>query len=196
MTPGTDSDGLTPTDIETLRDIAENGVYDYAHHSSEPDPDTTLVECHHCDYQWNYTGTRRRATCPQCGKNTPSGISISEDARGLSVRMCNAIRAAAEDDKTYREITELFSFVRYPRTANEHATGRCSHGAGDYPPVPPERDPGPTNPVTREECEAIRDAYDDSTIVEIVDATGRSKSTVWRHATHECTHGDTTPQNP
>lgn len=30
----------------------------------------TEVECHHCEYEWEYGGEMERATCPSCGRKT------------------------------------------------------------------------------------------------------------------------------
>lgn len=32
------------------------------------------VECENCRYDWNYSGEMFRATCPRCGKKTPTGL--------------------------------------------------------------------------------------------------------------------------
>jgi len=44
--------------LETTKEYIENEA-DY------------LTECHHCEYRWEYTGDRDRATCPNCGNKTP-----------------------------------------------------------------------------------------------------------------------------
>ncbi len=33
--------------------------------------DYVLVECKHCGYKWQYTGSLNYATCPRCGSKTP-----------------------------------------------------------------------------------------------------------------------------
>lgn len=112
-----------------------------------------------------------------------------EDGRGLTTAQCNAIRAAAEDGKTYREIADLFAFLSDPTAANRHATGECPHGAGDYPPVESQREPGPVNPVDELECSRLRNNYESGMVMhDLSDEYERAVSTVRRHVSGECSH--------
>lgn len=29
------------------------------------------IECHSCNYEWDYSGSLARASCPSCGLKTP-----------------------------------------------------------------------------------------------------------------------------
>lgn len=115
------SPGLTSADKKALRDIAENGPWKYAKHAGG-----------------------RTATDVLDNDTRPPDVSYrgGDGRRGITLEMCNAIREAARDRYTYREIRDLFGFVGHEKTAHVHATGRCVHGHGDIPPVPPARDPG------------------------------------------------------
>ena len=41
-------------------------------------PDGVELVCQHCGYVWVYTGEMWKATCPRCGKKTPSGLKPDE----------------------------------------------------------------------------------------------------------------------
>jgi len=30
-----------------------------------------MTTCHNCEYEWEYTGDMRKATCPSCNVKTP-----------------------------------------------------------------------------------------------------------------------------
>lgn len=152
--------GLTDEDREKLGRLAETGAHAWGINGDPADPD------------------------PDDGKQLEG-----QDGRGLTIEQCNAIRAAAEDGKTYREIADLFAFLETP-TAYRHAVGDCSHGAVDYPPVPSQRDPGPVNAVDDQECRELREHYAEGvTVNDLADETGRSLSTVYRHVGRNCSHG-------
>lgn len=150
---------LTDDDYAKLRDIHENGPHAYTY--------------------W--------------GNDTPHLENLDDpepqDGRGLTIQQCNAIRAAADDGLTYREIASLFTFIGCGTAANRHATGQCQHGDGDYPPVPSRREPGPQNPIDAEECAWIRDQYRNGySCNKIGDAIDRAQSAAYRHVTGNCSH--------
>lgn len=39
--------------------------------TSKPRKQYIWVECKHCGYRWQYTGSSNYATCPSCGGKTP-----------------------------------------------------------------------------------------------------------------------------
>ncbi len=40
---------------------------------SEPEEDdNVVVECRNCGYTWEYTSNMWKATCPNCGRKTPT----------------------------------------------------------------------------------------------------------------------------
>lgn len=43
------------------------------------DDDETVVECEHCGYEWAYGGEMWKATCPRCGRKTPTPHSPDYD---------------------------------------------------------------------------------------------------------------------
>lgn len=38
---------------------------------THPMDEPTVVECQHCDYEWEYSGEMQMATCPSCQRKTP-----------------------------------------------------------------------------------------------------------------------------
>jgi predicted nucleic acid-binding Zn-ribbon protein len=36
------------------------------------------IECHRCNYDWDYGGEMPRATCPRCGAKVDTGIPIEQ----------------------------------------------------------------------------------------------------------------------
>lgn len=110
--------------------------------------------------------------------------------RGVNVELCNAIRSAAEDGRSAREIAEIFESVGHLSTAHVHATGRCAHEGGDVPPVRMnQRHPDGT--VSRRECNELRrrwhsDEFD--TYDEAADWLGRARSCAYRHTKGDCGH--------
>lgn len=179
--------GITEADRRKMGEWARDGVRADAKNgggNGQPaPPDGIELTCQRCGHEWRYTGTNTFGTCSQCGlkRRLPA-----PDGRGLTKPQCNAIREAARDGLPYREIADLFSFIKTATAANRHATGRCSH---DGPGIEPKRTPGPVNAVDAEECATLRDAYADTmTVPDLADATGRAQSTVYRHVIGDCSH--------
>lgn len=186
--------GLTPEDYAKLADMAANGVRDYAKHGGgrngdhADEPDGQRVICRTCGHEWRTISPFERVTCSACGYKTPNPNGPdTPDGRGLTTPMCNAIREAAHDGLSIREITDLFTFTGGVQTTRRHAFGRCKHD--DAAPT----EPGTRNPyrnVDADECGRLRSRYDDGEpVTDLADATGRSKSTVYRHIVGECSHG-------
>lgn len=176
--------GLTDADRNRLADMAANGVHAYTNSSrDDTSADGIPVTCHRCGHEWRYTGRRKVATCSQCRSNTALDDT---DGRGFTPQMCNAIREAARDGLTYRQIADSFSFLTSKAAAYRHATGKCGHG-GD--PVESKRPPGPPNQVTATECQDLRERYGAGrSQYAIAKATGWHQKTVWFHVSEACSH--------
>jgi len=110
------------------------------------------------------------------------------DGRGFTVQQCNAIREAAHDGLSAREIASTLGFINSRNAANAHATGRCQHGSGDVEPI--NRTYAEYGEVGWQECVHLRLAYAlGVSVTEQADETGRSESAVWRHVNGDCSHG-------
>lgn len=200
--------GLTEEDYKKIEEITKYGTKAFrAKYDSDekPEPPTQdrLPQCGSTD---THSGDPCKVPVPEetpdalCYHHDPDSDRFSPTYRSqgdgrmdaLAVDHCNAIRAAAEDGKTYREIASLFAFLSNPKTAHEHATGECSHDEG-LPPVESKRDPGPQQGrITGEECEALRERCRDGWFFswneasEYLDAA--SHTTPRRHLLGECSH--------
>lgn len=151
--------GLTPEDRATLADMADRGARPYARR----------------------TGGGRPA-------EPPLPDAEPEDGRGLTAAHCNAIRQAAHDGLTAREIAAVTSAIDSPNTANAHATGRCQHIEPGVEPV--ERACREYDEVDRRECTRLRLACALGVgVMEIHRETGRSRQTIYDHVDGECSHG-------
>lgn len=62
-----------------------------------------LLECHKCDYRWEYSGTLVRATCPSCAAKVP--VERQSPAEPIE-------DVAADYDLTVPELEELLERVR------------------------------------------------------------------------------------
>jgi hypothetical protein len=40
----------------------------------------TEVTCHNCDYEWDYSGSLKLATCSSCGLKTPVPEDDTDDS--------------------------------------------------------------------------------------------------------------------
>lgn len=189
--------GLTDEDFDTLRDMAENGVRSYARPGGgdgpTPEPKGVPVTCRKCGYVWRFTGRSRRATCSVCGaKTNPASPPEGDTTRGVPIELCNAIRAAAHDGQSFGAIARLFTSINSRETARLHATGRCSHGDGDYPPLTEDRDAGfGHRKVDADTCRQLREGFNAgvfNTFTEAGDAVGCFRTTAARHIKGECGH--------
>ncbi|WP_435179902.1 hypothetical protein [Halorussus sp. AFM4] len=61
------------------------------------------VQCHRCGYVWEYTGSLRRATCPNCATKVP----VEENRLGASLD-----QLADDYDMTVEEVKELLERAR------------------------------------------------------------------------------------
>lgn len=110
----------------------------------------------------------------------------------VTTEMCNAVRCAADDGKSYAEIAEMFSFLSGKKHAQRHATGDCSHSGG-VEPTGTGNDPGPPNgKISKRTCSKLRRGVEKDkfeTYAEAGEWLGIAKSAAWRHINGECEHG-------
>lgn len=176
--------GLTEADYDKLRTLYEHGPN--AFDDPEPPGDESLLTCPYCGYEWNYTGDNHRADCPDCRGKFP--MTDIQDRRGITREMCNAIRCAAADGKSSREIATLFGFIDDPTAANNHATGRCSHDGGIRP---VDMAAGTPTKVDAAACHRLRERWgrgDFETYTEAGEWLGVFRTTAAKHIREECHH--------
>lgn len=178
--------GLTDADRRALADMAANGVRAYAKNGggrADTEPtDATKVTCERCSRTWYYAGDRCRAQCSRCKKWN----ALAPDGRGLTAPMCAAIREAARDGLSYRQIADLFTFIGSGKAAHPHATGACSHDPGV---APVDRVYPAYGNVDGAECADLRHKYrSGASVTALHRRTGRSESTVYTHVSGACSH--------
>lgn len=201
-TENTDS-ALTEEDYRKIEEITKYGIKAFeAEYDPTPDESDDAPVCGSTD---THSGEPCQAPAPgghpdaKCHRHGPddyteSWRSTSPDGPvHLSVEQCSAVRAAASDGKTYREIANLFSYLPTPMDAHDHATGSCEHVRDGHPPVESRRHPGPQEgAITAEECESLRERCRDGWFMSWSDAAdyvnAASHTTPRRHLLGECGH--------